>query len=269
MLDRLAGVRVHVVSDVHGNAEALARAGDGADALIVLGDLINFVDYQDHSAGILGELFGAENVGTFARLRREGSREEIIAFSRTLWAGLDNAGAALDEALRGQYARLFAAMTAPTYAIPGNVDAPELWPEFTGPDVQAVDGEIVEIGGLRFGFVGGALLPDGAPPGPHGVWRPYLRQRAEFDEVVRQLPGVDVLCSHIPPAVAELTYDVFARRAELGSQSLLKLITAEQPRWALFGHVHQPLSPRVRIGVTECCNVGYFKRTGRPYVLRW
>ena len=27
-------MRVHVVSDVHGNAEALRRAGDGADALL-------------------------------------------------------------------------------------------------------------------------------------------------------------------------------------------------------------------------------------------
>ena len=32
-------MRVHVVSDVHGAADALARAGDGADALVVLGDL--------------------------------------------------------------------------------------------------------------------------------------------------------------------------------------------------------------------------------------
>ncbi len=36
-------MRVHVVSDVHGNADALARAGDGADVLLVLGDLVDFV----------------------------------------------------------------------------------------------------------------------------------------------------------------------------------------------------------------------------------
>lgn len=47
-------VRVHVVSDVHGNADALARAGGGADALLVPGDLIDFVDYRDHSAGFVG-----------------------------------------------------------------------------------------------------------------------------------------------------------------------------------------------------------------------
>ena len=47
-------MRVHVVSDVHGNVDALARAGDGADALVVLGDLIDFVDYRDPTGGILG-----------------------------------------------------------------------------------------------------------------------------------------------------------------------------------------------------------------------
>lgn len=262
-------MRVHVVSDVHGNAEALARAGDGADALIVLGDLIDFVDYRDHGNGILGELFGADNVRIFARLRREGTREDTVAFARSLWATLSDAAGAVDEAIRAQYTRLFGAMTAPTYAIPGNVDAPALWPEFTGPDVRSVDGEVVEIGGLRFGFVGGALLPDGVKPKPASVWRPYLRAREEFDEVVRTLGGADVVCSHIPPAVPDLTYDVVARRAELGSRALLDLIRAEQPRWSLFGHVHQPLAARLRAGRTECRNVGHFKQTERPYVLRW
>jgi Icc-related predicted phosphoesterase len=55
----------------------------------------------------------------------------------------------------------------------------------------------------------------------------------------------------------------------MGSTALLELIEAEQPRWSLFGHVHQPLAPRARFGKTECRNVGHFKRTGRPYVLRW
>ncbi|MGH3451170.1 MAG: metallophosphoesterase, partial [Haloechinothrix sp.] len=81
-------MRIHVVSDVHGNAEALARAGDGADALVVLGDLIDFVDYVDHGGGILGALFGAEKVGIFARLRRQGDRDEMVAYSRSLWNSL-------------------------------------------------------------------------------------------------------------------------------------------------------------------------------------
>ena len=53
--------RIHVVSDVHGNARDLARAGEGADALICLGDLVLFLDYADHSRGIFPDLFGVEN----------------------------------------------------------------------------------------------------------------------------------------------------------------------------------------------------------------
>ena len=55
-------MRVHVVSDVHGRVDALARAGDGADALLCLGDLLLFMDYADHSRGIMADLFGAHAV---------------------------------------------------------------------------------------------------------------------------------------------------------------------------------------------------------------
>ncbi|MDQ3788801.1 MAG: metallophosphoesterase [Actinomycetota bacterium] len=261
-------MRVHVVSDVHGNAEALARAGEGADALVVLGDLIDFVDYHDHGGGILGAVFGPDKVAEFARLRRE-RPAELPAFSRALWGSLGDPQAVVADAVRTQYARLFAAMTAPTYATPGNVDAPDLWPEFAGDHVHVLDGEVAEIGGLRFGFVGGALLPPGVTARKAGVFRPYLRTEEDFAAGVARLTDVDVVCTHIPPDVPELTYDVVARRTELGSPSLLDLIMKQQPRWAVFGHVHQPLAPRMRVGFTECANVGHFQRAERPYVLRW
>ncbi|MQA62004.1 MAG: metallophosphoesterase [Actinophytocola sp.] len=262
-------MRVHVVSDVHGNVDALARAGEGADALVVLGDLLDFVDYYDHRRGILGRLFGAEKVKVFAELRRKGDREQTVAFSRTLWGSLDDPAAAVEEAIREQYEQLFGAMTAPTYATPGNVDAPALWPEFVGDGVHVLDGDIAKIGGLRFGFVGGGLRPAGMRPRKGAAWTPYLREPEEFEAAVEELGEVDVLCTHIPPDVAELTYDVVARRPEAGAVSLVDYIRRESPRWALFGHVHQPLSARARLGRTECCNVGHFKQTQRPFVLRW
>ncbi|WP_026421465.1 metallophosphoesterase family protein [Actinokineospora inagensis] len=262
-------MRVNVVSDVHGNAEALARAGDGADALVVLGDLIDFVDYHDHSGGIMGRVFGPERVARFAQLRRERRHTAAGAYARELWTGLEDAADVVQEAIRAQYKELFAAMTAPTYATPGNVDLPHLWPEFAGDGVEVLDGQAAEIGGLRFGFVGGAMLPPGATLRRGSVFQPYLRTAEDFGAAVAALGPVDVLCSHVPPAVPELTYDVVARRAEIGSTALLDAITAYRPRWAVFGHVHQPLSARARVGGTECANVGHFQRTGQPYVLRW
>ena len=81
------------------------------------------------------------------------------------------------------------------------------------------------------------------------------------------LGPVDVLCTHIPPAVPELLYDVRARRMATGSAALLDVIRQTQPRYALFGHVHNPLARRVRVGRTECVNVGHFRATRVPYVV--
>ena len=78
-----------------------------------------------------------------------------------------------------------------------------------------------------------------------------------------------MLCTHIPPEVPELVYDTVARRFERGSEALLEAIRRTQPRYALFGHVHQPLARRMRIGATECVNVGHFAGTGQPWALEW
>ena len=67
----------------------------------------------------------------------------------------------------------------------------------------------------------------------------------------------------------ELLYDTVARRFERGSEAVLRAIRETQPHYVLFGHVHQPLARRVRIGRTECINVGHFRASGMPYVLSW
>jgi Icc-related predicted phosphoesterase len=89
----------------------------------------------------------------------------------------------------------------------------------------------------------------------------------EFEAKLDAVGAVDVLCTHIPPAIPELLYDTVARRMETGSTALLDLIRRTQPRYALFGHVHNPLARRVRVGRTECVNVGHFRATRAPYVI--
>ncbi|MFJ6698715.1 metallophosphoesterase [Streptomyces sp. NPDC091272] len=260
-------MRVHVVSDVHGNAADLARAGDGADALICLGDLVLFIDYADHSRGIFPDLFGTENTDLVVRLRTARRFDEARELSRRLWEGLDlDRQSATDAAVRRQYGEMFAALPAPTYATYGNVDMPTLWPDFTGPGTvspgtQVLDGERVEIGGLVFGFVGGGLRTP--------MNTPFEIGDEEYAAKVEALGEVDVFCTHIPPEVPELLYDTVARRFERGSRALLAAIRRTRPRYSLFGHVHQPLVRRMRIGSTECVNVGHFASTGRPWVLEW
>jgi Icc-related predicted phosphoesterase len=255
-------MRVHVISDVHGNTPGLATAGDGADALICLGDLVLFLDYADHSRGIFPDLFGTENADRIVELRTARRFEEAREFGRGLWAALDaEPAAAIEGAVRRQYADLFAALPTPTYATYGNVDIPDLWPEYARPGTTVLDGERVEIGGRVFGFVGGGLRTP--------MRTPYEISDEEYAAKVKALGEVDVLCSHIPPEVPELTYDTVARRFERGSRALLDAIRRTKPRYALFGHVHQPLARRMRVGATECVNVGHFAATGRPWALEW
>jgi Icc-related predicted phosphoesterase len=253
-------MRVHVVSDVHGNSRDLARAGDGADALVCLGDLVLFLDYADHSRGILPDLFGVENADRIVELRTARRFDEARELSSRLWAGVDKS-AETERAVRKQYAELFAAFPTPTYATYGNVDMPPLWPEYAGEGTTVLDGETVDIGGLRFGFVGGGL--------PSPMRTPYEIDEETYAAKVEALGNVDVLCSHIPPAVPDLCYDTVPRRFERGSEALLAAIHSVRPRYHLFGHVHQPLEQRMRIGNTECVNVGHFKSTGTPWVLEW
>jgi Icc-related predicted phosphoesterase len=259
-------VRVHVVSDVHGSTEALRRSADGADALICLGDLVLYLDYEDSSQGIFADLFGAESTARFVELRTAGRFAEARAWTAGLWdavvarEGVDRR-ALLDGRVRAQYAEMFAAMPEPAYLTYGNVDVPAFWADYLRPGHTVLDGQVTEIGGLRFGFVGGGLISP--------MNTPYELDEETYAAKVAALGEVDVLCAHIPPAVPELCYDVVARRVEYGSAAILEHVRATQPRMVLFGHVHQPLVRRARIGRTECVNVGHFRGTRRPFSLSW
>ncbi|MEV0369427.1 metallophosphoesterase [Streptomyces sp. NPDC050636] len=258
-------MRVHVVSDVHGNSRDLARAGAGADAVVCLGDLVLFLDYDDHSRGIFPDLFGVAHADTLVELRTARRFDEARELGRRLWGELTRTGvtqeSVIEGAVRKQYAELFAAFPTPTYATYGNVDMPRLWPEYAGPGTTVLDGQRVEIGGRVFGFIGGGLTTP--------MRTPYEISDEEYAAKIEAVGEVDVLCTHIPPDVPELCYDTVARRFERGSAALLQAIRRTRPRYSLFGHVHQPLARRARIGGTECVNVGHFNATGTPYVLEW
>lgn len=253
-------MRVHVVSDVHGSVDALARASEGADVLVCLGDLVLFLDYTDPSGGIFAELFGAEAATRLIALRSARDFEQARAWSRSLWERLDeDPQEVIGRKIREQYAALFAVMPDPTYLTYGNVDVPSLWPDYLRPGHTVLDGQTTQIGGLTWGFVGGGLQTP--------MRTPYEISDEAYADKIAALGRVDVLACHIPPDVPELLYDVEARRFERGSAATLEMIHDTQPALVLFGHVHQPLQARMRIGKTECINVGHFRGTGIPYAL--
>src|SRR5215472_18099116 len=155
---RVGAMRVHVVSDVHGRADALARAGDGAQAVICLGDLLQFLDYADSRHGIFAELFGARQASKLIELRTAQRFDQARAFSRRLLAGLPgDPGEHFRAAAARQYDTLFAALPEPAYLTYGNVDLPGMWAARLKPGHRVLDGERAEFGGRTFGFVGGGL----------------------------------------------------------------------------------------------------------------
>jgi Icc-related predicted phosphoesterase len=255
-------MRVHVVSDVHGRADALAAAGRGADALICLGDLLLFLDYADYGQGIFADLFGPDATRVYVELRTAGRFDEARELSSRLLAQQSESRAVLFErAIARQYGELFGALQEPAYLTYGNVDVPQMWQTYAKPGHYVIDGGTVDLDGWRFGFVGGGLK---------SAYRtPNEMTEEEFRAKLEAVGEVDVLCTHIPPAVPGLLYDTVARRLEKGSVALLETIKTTRPRYSVFGHVHQPLARRTRIGLTECLNVGHFRATGAPFVLQW
>jgi Icc-related predicted phosphoesterase len=257
-------MRVHVVSDVHGAADALKEAADGADMLICLGDMLLFLDYADHTQGIFAELYGAEHAREYIELRTQRRFDEARALTAGIAARITaergtDLRSLTEAAIRRQYAELFGALAEPAYLTYGNVDVPRLWDTYRKPGHQVIDGGKTVVGGVTFGFVGAGLISPYRTPNEV----PDSEYAAKLDAV----GTVDVLCTHIPPAVPELLYDTKARRMETGSTALLEVIRRTQPRYALFGHVHNPLVRRVRVGRTECVNVGHFRATRVPYVV--
>ena len=249
-------IRIKVVSDIHGAAEQLRREAAGADVLLVCGDLLNLIDYRTLQ-GIMPDVYGPEATRQFVELRGAGRFDEAGMVLRAGAAGREaEIRTMVRAACRAQYEAVFAAFPERTYLTHGNADFPEQFRDLLRPGVRHLDGEAVEVDGLRIGFVGGGL--------PRGS-RPHVSEvtEDEFAAKVARLPRVDVLCSHMPPAIDDLRFDVVAGNHEPGSQALLDYVEEHQPDYLYFGHVHQPRRSRLRVGRTWLVNVGYFRATGR------
>ncbi len=250
---------IFVVSDVHGAAESLSRAVPAGGTLILLGDLINFIDYLSMT-GILVDVFSEEAVSSVVRLRTEGRLEEAREAMRTRAEGReDEIQQEIGRRVREQYSAVFDAMPQGTYMILGNVDNPALAHSYAEAHggVHECNGRTFEIEGQRFGFIGGAL------PTPLHVAGEVTEE--EMAASIGALGEVDVLCSHIPPAVPELCFDTVARKSERGSEDLLEFLHDVKPARHYFGHVHQPLVSSMYVGETLCINVGYFRKTARAF----
>jgi Icc-related predicted phosphoesterase len=249
-------MRVTAISDLHGAVEHVEAVAHECDVLLVLGDLINVLDYRTWD-GILVEVFGRQPVVEAAGLRAQGRFDEARETIRRRAGDPAEARARFVELARQDYERVFGALPEHSYVTFGNVDIPDLLRAVKPDHVRFMDGEAVKIGTTTFGFVGGGVRTPLSVPGEV--------PEDEYDAKLEAVGAVDVICTHMPPRIPWYTYDVVAKKFEPGSVGLITYIQRHQPRYALFGHVHQPLVGRGNIRETELVNVGHFQANGRGF----
>ena len=159
-----------------------------------------------------------------------------------------------------QYRQVGEALAGATaYVTYGNTDRPEMLKEVLPAGARFVDGERLDIAGWTVGFAGGGLRLDGGIPVPGEV------TEGELASKLSQLGSVEVLCTHVPPAVSPLERDVVGGRQK-GSRAVLDYIREHDPEFHYFGDIHQPQATTWTVGRTRCVNVGYFRATGRAVV---
>jgi Icc-related predicted phosphoesterase len=244
------------ISDVHDSSEALRRVVALGEEVVILGDLVNLTDYRT-GEGAVAKVLGIDFATRTSEARARGDYPEM----RNLWreeaahTGVDLRARIGDE-LTDQYARVEAALVGGRgLVIHGNVDRPEALQAALPEGYSYVHGQVVERDGLRFGFVGGGV------PTPIGAAGEVSDEA--MVEMLQSIGDVDVLCSHVPPAIGVLRTDVVTGREERGSLPILEYILERQPMFHFFGDVHQPQATTWRIGRTRCHNAGYFRATGR------
>jgi Icc-related predicted phosphoesterase len=250
-------MRIKVIADVHGDLATVKSEASSCDVLLLLGDLINVIDYEN-AGGILADVYGSDAVRTWSALRADGKFDESRQVLREASAGREQElrtffFTRIDEETK-EFCSDIPENVVVTY---GNVDVPDLIKKYLPDGVRFVDGDVLTLNGERFGFIGGGLPKVGIPGEvPLEV----------YGEKVAALGPVDVLCAHVPPAIDDLTFDVVAQYNEPGSAALLQYIEAHSPSAVYFGHVHQPKVAQTTIGDSQLVNVGsYYRSTGKAW----
>lgn len=243
-----------VVADVHGAATALRSTASRGAILFVLGDLINFVDYRTNE-GLVADVSGRDFVAEMVRLRTAGAFDAAGRLWQRHAAGReDDLRRRYDALVEAAYEQVCGALEGcEAYVTYGNADRPSVLRRYLPEPARFVDGDVVDLDGERFGFVGGGTVSLGTPGEVN---------EDDMAAKLAMLGDVDVLCTHVPPAITPLASDVIGGRQK-GSAAVLRYIEQQQPRLHYFGDVHQPQATTWTIGSTVCHNAGYFRATGR------
>ncbi len=246
---------MRLASDIHGAVAALRRMAARPGPLVILGDLINFIDYRTYD-GIVTEVTGRNFVAEMVRLRTGGDFEAAGALWRSFRQGREEELARrYQQLIEEAYAEICPALAGSgAYVTYGNVDHPTVLRRHLPPDCTFIEAGVVEIEGLAVGIAGGGV------PSPLQV--PGEVADDEMGARLSSLGHIDVLCTHVAPAIDPLQTDVIGGRQK-GSTVVLEYVLHVQPAFHYFGDIHQPQAVSWRLGNTVFRNVGYFRATGR------
>ena len=240
------------ISDVHHGLASIKNLPTTKEPVVILGDLINWIDYRNGD-GIAKDVFGEESVTKLVELRKK----HDFTRRKELWNELFSKDrevkqTKIEESIYRQYREVFDKIkNFEVFLIPGNVDSLKILEETKTNNVTNIDGEILDYKGFKIGFAGGGV------PTPINA-RGEIPEE-EFKSKLENLGDIDIICSHAPPYVDELITDVITNKKEQGWKSLKKFIQDKEPKFSIFGDVHQPKAYEWKIGLTKCINVGYFR----------
>lgn len=243
---------VKIITDIHGEYGALASELAPGDTAVLLGDYLNMIDFQTLD-GILTQVFPKQLVAATLAVMASNESEIMHRAVRDSIKMPASVQEKLTSLMRQGYVEFFKAIPCRGFMLFGNTDDPALLNELNQGDTEIMKAAKAEIGGELFGFI------SGVPAGRRSVGLPGEVPEEEFDEMVESLGPVDVLCTHFPPAITEMTWDVVADRDEYGSHKLLSYIEKHKPRIHYFGHVHNPRVREMMHGPTKLINAGFFR----------
>ena len=185
------------ISDVHHGLDSLENLPSGKGPLVILGDLINWIDYRNGD-GIAKDVFGEESVTKLVELRKK----HDFTRRKELWNELFSKDrevkqTKIEESIYRQYREVFDKIkNFEVFLIPGNVDSLKILEETKTNNVTNIDGEILDYKGFKIGFAGGGV------PTPINA-RGEIPEE-EFKSKLENLGDIDIICSHAPPYVDEL-----------------------------------------------------------------
>jgi len=242
------------MADIHGEYGAMRGQLQPDDVAVLLGDYLNLIDFRTLD-GILAQVYSRDEVKLALSLMASGNKELARQKIRDSIGGTPEKSEQVRELIASNYKEFFASIPCKCFMLYGNTDGPHVMNELVSDSVEIVEAGVVTVGGERFAMV------SGAPQGPWNVGLPGEMPTERYDALVASLGPADVLCTHYPPAIPGLTWDVLADRDEVGSKATLAWIEEHQPTHHYFGHVHHPRLAMTVLGATRVINTGFFRDT--------